>query len=293
LGHLLDSAHDIAREYRVLAALAPTDVPVPRVFGLATDTAGFAVPTMLIERIDGLVVDELKIAERLLPDARRTAGLSMVDTLNTLHAVDIEQVGLAEFASRSPYAQRQLKRWSRQWTETRGAHLPDLDRLTELLAANVPDDQRTALVHGDFHIRNVILSPDSGRVLAALDWELCTLGEPLADLGTLLAYWPERGDRVTGLFEASLLDGFPSRAELIERYARASGRDVNALRFWHVLGLWKVAIIAEGVRRRAIDEPRNATAGGAPEPEFAERMVARAWDVAQESGLARERRIVR
>jgi aminoglycoside phosphotransferase (APT) family kinase protein len=284
LGRLLHSAHDVAREFRVLAALAATDVPVPRVFGL-TEGAGFSAPTMLMEHVGGLVVDDIAIAEGLLPAVRRAAGLSMVETLAKIHAVDPERIGLADLASHSPYAQRQLKRWSQQWVESKRAELPDLDRLTELLRANLPTAQSTALVHGDFHIRNVILSAASGSVLAALDWELCTLGEPLADLGSLLAYWPESGDRPTGLFTASLLEGFPSRADLIERYATTSGRDVDELPFWHVLGLWKVAVIVDGVQRRANDEPLNAAKVGLPEPEFVERMVARAWDVARETGL--------
>ncbi|MET0821442.1 MAG: phosphotransferase, partial [Aeromicrobium sp.] len=141
------------------------------------------------------------------------------------------------------------------------------------------------LVHGDFHVRNVIADPATGALRAVLDWELSTLGDPLADIGSLLAYWPEAGDPPTGLFAASTLPGFADRRAMAETYLAASGRDGADLEYWHVLGLWKIAVISEGVLRRALDDPRNAADGGPPEPGFVDSLVERAWTTARAAGL--------
>lgn len=274
LGRLLESAHDVAREHRILTALADTDVPVPRVHGLL----GEGADQLLMEYVDGLVIDRMSVAEALPPEVRAGVGPSLADTLAVLHAVDIQKVGLADLASHRPYAQRQLRRWSRQLDGSRTRDLPDLDRLTALLGDRVPEQRELVLVHGDLHVRNVICSPETGAVRAVLDWELSTLGDPLADLGTLLAYWSQAGE-APGFFAASALPGFVRRDDLVATYLDATGRDADALGFWHVLAMWKVAIIAEGVRRRALDEPRNAAAGGPPAPEAIDRLISLAWDL--------------
>ena len=132
---------------------------------------------------------------------------------------------------------------------------------------------------------NVITSSDTGDVIAALDWELCTLGDPLADVGSLLAYWPEPGETFGGEFSASTLDGFPDRAEIAQVYVEETGRDPKDLGFWHVLGLWKIAVIAEGVMRRARDEPQNKAAAGTPTVERIDAFVAKACDIASRAGI--------
>ncbi|MGZ4559322.1 MAG: phosphotransferase family protein, partial [Mycobacteriaceae bacterium] len=264
LGHLLASAHDVAREARILSALEDTAVPTPRVYGLCEDPEISDVPLLLMEFVDGQVVDRMSAAEALTPQRRREIGVSLPDTLVKIHAVDLEATGLTSLASHKPYAQRQLKRWGAQWEYSKTRELPDLDDLTRRLVAAAPEQRELTLVHGDFHLRNVITSVENGEVIAALDWELCTLGEPLADIGTLLAYWPEPGETTGGDFAASTLEGFPSRAELAGIYLEKTGRDPAALKFWHALGLWKVAVIAEGVMRRAMDEPQNAAESGTP-----------------------------
>ena len=274
LGELLASAHDVAREHRILSALQGTDVPLPRVHGLCEDPAVTDVPVLAVSYVDGTVVDERADAEALAPAARHAIGLSLVDTLGRIHGVDLTAVGLDDLASHKPYAARQLKRWSGQWELSRTRELPALEQLTERLRALEPEPGEVVLVHGDSHLRNVIVDPDDASVRAILDWELCTLGDPLADLGTVLAYWPQPGDPPTMRFDASMVEGFATREELVERYVAATGRDVTHVPFWHGLGLWKLAIILEGVRRRQLDDPRNLTAMGRIPAEAVDELVA-------------------
>jgi len=282
LGSLLASAHDVKREARILTALEDTEVPTARVLGVADPDEA---PLALIEYVDGVVVDRMSIARELRPEVRRGVGLSMVMTLAKIHAVDLKATGLIELSSHKPYAERQLKRWSGQWEASKTRELPALDRLTERLQAAIPAQQDLTLVHGDFHLRNVITSRDGAAVRAVLDWELSTLGDPLADVGTLLAYWPRAGEVTAEGFNASSLPGFPARDELIRTYAEATGRDLAALGFWHALGLWKIAIIAEGIVRRITEEPQNQASAGIPTVERIEALVARATEVAWAAGL--------
>ena len=284
LGELLASAHDVAREARILSALEDTPVPTPRVYELTRDAAG--VPLLLMEFVDGLVLDRMPIAESLTPQRRREIGLSMPTTLAKIHAVDIEKSDLDDLASHKPYAQRQLKRWAGQWEQSKTRELPDLDDLTRRLIAAAPEQQELALVHGDFHLRNVITSHATGDVIGVLDWELSTLGDPLADMGSLLAYWPGPGEEdIAGGFAATALDGFPDRAELARVYLAQTGRDAETLKYWHALGLWKIAIIAEGVMRRAMDEPQNKAAAGTPTVRWIDALVCKAREVAEDAGI--------
>jgi aminoglycoside phosphotransferase (APT) family kinase protein len=283
LGTLLASAHDVGREARILAALQDTAVPTPRVYGLTRDGAGVAL--LLMEFVDGLVVDRMPIAEALTPQHRRQIGLSLTNTLAKIHAVDIEAVGLSDLASHKPYAQRQLKRWAGQWELSKTRELPGLDDLTRRLIAAAPGHQELTLVHGDFHLRNVITSYTTGEVIAVLDWELSTLGDPLADMGSLLAYWPAPGEDTAGDFAAAALDGFPGRAEMARTYLAETGRDAETLKYWYALGLWKVAVIAEGVMRRAIDEPQNKAASGTPTIQRIDALVQKASEVADDAGI--------
>lgn len=285
LGHLLASAHDVAREGRILSGLQGTSVPTPRVFGLCTDPRVTDVPLLLMDHVDGLVVDTMEIAEGLAPERREAIGRSLARTLGTVHGVDLETAGLADLASRKPYAARQLKRWHGQWERSKTRELPVVDELERRLRAAMPEPGEITLVHGDFHLLNVITDRASGEVAAVLDWELCTLGDPLADLGGLLAYWPQPGDPAGAVFEAPALPGFPSREELAAVYAQATGRSLEALPFWHVLGLWKVAIIAEGVIRRALDEPRNQAADTILSTQVVDDLLTRAAWVADGAGL--------
>jgi aminoglycoside phosphotransferase (APT) family kinase protein len=193
---------------------------------------------------------------------------SLAAALARVHAVDLAATRLDDLASHAPYAQRQLKRWKHQWEMSHTRDMPALTALTERLEAAAPAKCELTLVHGDFHLDNVILTSGGQDVRAILDWELCTLGEPIADVGTLLAYWGES----------------PGAAAIAETYSRDTGRDLAALPFWHALALWKIAIICEGVRRRAIEHDENASLGGVPEAAAVERFVERAWQVIDEAG---------
>ncbi len=284
LGDLLASAHDVAREARILSALEDTPVPTPRVYGLSRDAAG--IPLLLMEFVDGLVVDRMPIAESLTPQRRRQIGLSMPTTLAKIHAVDLEKAGLDDLASHKPYAQRQLKRWAGQWEQSKTRELPDLDDLTRRLITAAPQQQELTLVHGDFHLRNVITSHMTGEVVGVLDWELSTLGDPLADMGSLLAYWPQPGEEdIAGGFAATALEGFPDRAEMARVYLAQTGRDAATLKYWHALGLWKIAVIAEGVMRRAMDVPQNKAAAGTPTLRWIDALVCKAREVAEDAGI--------
>ncbi|MEY9895392.1 aminoglycoside phosphotransferase (APT) family kinase protein [Catenulispora sp. MAP5-51] len=273
LGHLLASAHDVAREARILTALQDSDVPVPRVFGVWTADG---VPMVLMQFVDGLVLDRKEVVDGVEEPTRHAVGLSIARALAPVHAVDLDKTGLVDLASHKPYAERQLKRWTTQWQHSKTRESADLDTLTARLAAAIPEQRELTLVHGDFHMRNVIVSPADGSVASVLDWELCTLGDPLADIGTLLAYWPAAGEAGQGLLSFSTMPGFPDRDEMAAAYLEASGRDGAALAFWHALGLWKIAIIAEGVLRRVLDEPRNRAAAFAPTTEQIDSLIAKA-----------------
>jgi aminoglycoside phosphotransferase (APT) family kinase protein len=285
VGPLLPSAHDVAREHRILSALEPAAAPTPAVHGFTDDPAITDAPLLLMAYVDGMSLDDPSVAETLAPAVRSRLGRALVRSLASVHDVDLHATGLRDLASHENYAGRQLRRWRRQWDDSRTRELPAVAELADRLQAAIPEQRELALVHGDFHLLNVIAAPDGGEIRAILDWELCTLGDPLADLGGLLAYWPQPGDTTMGPFRASLLPGFPSRAELSQAYADETGRDLTALPFWHVLGLWKIAIIGEGVRRRALDDERNAARTGIPSTDSLDDIVAQAQRVAADAGL--------
>lgn len=266
LGNLLPSAHDVAREHRILSRLVDTPVPIPRPVALREADAELDAPLLLMEHVPGLVVDSEASLATVSLERRHAIGISLARTLATIHAVDLAAVGLDDLASHKPYALRQLKRWRRQFEDSKTREIPLISDLADRLESNVPEQQEVTLVHGDYHLLNVITDPASGSVRAILDWELCTLGDPLADLGTLLAYWPQADDPVPPTpspFPAR--PGFPNRRELVDAYARSADRDVGAIGFWETLGCWKVAVIGEGVLRRCLDEPGNGDAGEAAE----------------------------
>jgi aminoglycoside phosphotransferase (APT) family kinase protein len=272
-GDILPSAHDMAREYRVLRGLASENMPVPRPLALCEDPEVTGAVFYAMEHVDGLVLTTLDTAERLTPAARAETGWSMVRTLVRLQSTDLDASGLADLRRPGGYAGRQLRRWRRQWEASRTRDLPLVDALAERLEAKVPEETDVTVVHGDFHLLNVIVGPD-GEVRAVVDWELCTVGDPLADLGLTIAYWNELGkpageDR--HLFREPITDlrGFPDAAELVAEYERASGRDLSPLGFWVAFAYWKIAVITEGVYRRWLDNPISGSnpehVGGAVE----------------------------
>jgi aminoglycoside phosphotransferase (APT) family kinase protein len=249
---VLPSAHDMAREHRVISALAGTPVPVPATFGLCQDPAVTGAPFYVMGHVDGIVPrDEATVAAGLDEPARAAAASSLVDALVALHAVDPDRVGLGQLGRHHGYLERQLARWQRQLEQSRTRPLPALDEVHRRLAANLPAQVGPArIVHGDFRLDNLVLSP-AGQVLAVLDWELCTLGDPLADVGLLCVYWAEPGDETLPLGAApTRMPGFPGRAAITEAYAARSGRDLSELDTYVAFASWKLAIILEGVVAR-------------------------------------------
>ncbi len=258
LGHVLPTAHDMAREFRVLSALTRTRVPVPRPLALCEDPAVTGAPFYVMEWCPGVVLDrELPPGYAARADERRRMGDALIETLALLHAVDYRAVGLEGFGQPQGYLERQLRRWGRQWQGNQTSPLPEIDELLRRLARALPAQGDACIVHGDYRLGNLALDPhDPGRVVAIFDWEMATLGDPLADLGYTLVYWQEAGDAAAGDAFAdyvprfTALPGFPSRAELALHYARASGRDVGAIDFYRVLALTKLAVISEGIYKR-------------------------------------------
>jgi len=253
LGHVLPTAHDMAREHRVLSALADTDVPVPRPLALCTDPAVNGEPFYVMEDRPGVVLAEgFDPGFAARPEERRAIGHALVDTLARLHALSPESVGLGDFGRPEGYVERQVRRWAAQWEGNRTAPLPEIDELLARLARALPGGSGAAIVHGDYRLGNLALDPrDPGRIVAIFDWEMATLGDPLAELGYTLIYWTQPGEPDTvGSGGATARPGFPTRDELVERYARASGRPVGAVDFYRVLALTKLAVISEGIYKR-------------------------------------------
>jgi len=254
-GAVLATAHDMVREHRVVSALAGTPVPVPRTLHLATDTSVLGAPFYVMERVVGVhVATELPAGWATTPAERRAVADGLVDVLADLHAVDPVAVGLADFGRPEGFLARQVRRWSTQWAATRDTDRPAMDALAARLAATVPVTRRSGVVHGDYRLDNCLLDPQvPGRVRAVLDWEMSTLGDPLTDLGLLFVYWPEPGeDRgVPAVSAVTTLPGFPTRAELAERYAARTGADTDQLA-WYVGFAWfKFAAIIAGVVARS------------------------------------------
>jgi aminoglycoside phosphotransferase (APT) family kinase protein len=285
VGHRLATAHDVAREHRILRALGATAVPAPVVLAFTEDPAVTDAPLLLMAFVDGIVLDDAEVARRLEPATRARLSASLVRALARVHEVDLCATGLDDLASHGPYAARQIRRWRRQWQASRTRELPAVERLADRLEAAMPEQRELTLVHGDYYLLNVVAAPGGEEIRAILDWELCTLGDPLADLGGLLAYWPQVGDAGDWAFPARRLPGFPSPRALAELYAAETGRDLGALAFWQALGLWKVAIISEGVRRRALDDERNAARTGVLTARAVEDLVDEAHIVLFEAGL--------
>ena len=197
-GHLLPTAHDMAREYRIISALGPAGVPVAPALGLSTDDAVNGAPFYVMGFVDGIIArGEAEVEKNLDMAARQRTGLALTDTLAQIHGVDPDAVGLGDLGRKEDYIARQLRRWFgnyRAALESRGGDsLPDVDLVHDQLADRIPEQGPAAVVHGDYRLDNCVITPD-GRMLAVLDWELCTLGDPLADLGQLMVYWPEPGE---------------------------------------------------------------------------------------------------
>ena len=251
LGHVLASAHDMGREHRIISGLQRTAVPVAPALGFCDDLTVNGSPFYVMGFVDGHVLRDREAAEAILsPDARRVASESLVDTMAAIHSVDLKVAGLNELGRHEGYIGRQLKRWYGQWNQQQTRALPAVDRVHDELSRRIPEQGPATIVHGDYRLDNCMLG-DDGRVVAVLDWEICTLGDPLADLGLLQVYWTGPNDVASAWTgSATTAAGFYDRAHLAERYAQVSGRDLTNLPFYVSFAYWKLACILEGVYAR-------------------------------------------
>jgi aminoglycoside phosphotransferase (APT) family kinase protein len=252
LGELLPSAHDMSREHRIMSALAPTNVPVPKMLGVCRDPEVNGGPFYVMRFAEGAILrDEAEVEASFAPDQRTAVADSLIDSLCDLHLVDPDTVGLGDLSKREDYIGRQLRRWNRQYEASNPRDIPAVAEAHRLLAERVPEQQRLAIVHGDYRIDNTVFAADNS-VEAVLDWELCTLGDPLADLGLLLVYWVEPGEDSSFMLSGTptLAAGFPDRQHLLARYGERSGADLSQIDYYVAFGSWKLACIAEGILTR-------------------------------------------
>ncbi|MFF5226864.1 phosphotransferase family protein [Dactylosporangium sp. NPDC000521] len=256
LGHVLATAHDMSREHRIISALGPTAVPVPEALLLCEDDSVLGAPFYLMSRVPGVVLRSRKQTDALGEEARREVAFAMMDTLAELHRVDPAGVGLGDFGRPEGFLERQVRRWSKQLAQSTSRDLPDASLLRDRLAATIPVSATTAIVHGDYRLDNLIVDPDRLKVAAVLDWEMATVGDPLTDLGLLLAYWTVLDRLKIGfnpIAEGLGADaGFPSGDELLQRYAVASGAVLDDLHWYVAMACYKLAVVLEGIHYRYI-----------------------------------------
>ncbi|MEU3883106.1 phosphotransferase family protein [Streptomyces californicus] len=249
LGHVLATAHDMAREYRVISGLHPTAVPVPEPLLLCEDDTVLGAPFYVMEYVEGVPYRTAEQLAPLGPERTRAAVLGLVDTLVDLHAVDPGAVGLGDFGRPEGFLERQLRRWGKQLDASRNRELAGVDELHADLGRSLPASPAPTVVHGDYRLDNVLLGPDE-RIRAVLDWEMSTLGDPLTDLGLLVMYSSDLGLPESPVSTTSGAPGHPSPAELIERYAARSGRDTSAISWYTAFAWFKLAVILEGIHYR-------------------------------------------
>jgi aminoglycoside phosphotransferase (APT) family kinase protein len=255
-GPVAPTAHDMPREYKLLAAINPVFGLAPRPYLLCEDTAIIGVPFYLMERRRGFVIRRempAEIEDSL--DLRRSISESLVDTLAALHRVDIHPTGLAGIGKPVGFVTRQVRGWADRWLRSKISEVPEIDEIIAWLLDRLPpepDESRPAtLVHNDFKLDNVMLDySDPARVVAVLDWEMCTVGDPLVDLGILLCYWPEKNDpeaRRDSISSVTTEPGWMTRAEIIHRYAEKTGRDLSGIKFYEVFAIFKIAVVIQQI----------------------------------------------
>jgi len=251
LSHGLASAHDMAREHRIIAALESTEVPVPTALGLCTDEGVNGAPFYVMPFMTGHVVRSIDDAEHALSTSARThSSRSLTDTLASLHRVNIADVGLADLARHENYLARQLRRWKGQWDQQHTRELPLIDEVHDQLVDDLPEQGPARLVHGDYRLDNTMVAAD-GSVVAVLDWEICTLGDPLADLATLCVYWTGPDDTPSAWEStATVAKGFWNREQIINRYGEITGSDLSRFNTYLAFANWRLACILEGVYAR-------------------------------------------
>ncbi|QGK70637.1 phosphotransferase [Allosaccharopolyspora coralli] len=251
LGHVLATAHDMSREYRVMSALHDTAVPVPETLSLCEDTDVLGAPFYVMEHVSGTVLRTPEQTEKLAVADRRDVSMRLVDVLADLHAIDPGSVGLGDFGRPEGFLERQVRRWSKQLASSRSRDIAGIDHLAERLGETVPSSTRTGIVHGDYRLDNVLLG-DELEINAVLDWEMATIGDPFTDLGLLAVYW----EGFSGMPTNPIAKGvgpeydFPAASELLDRYAERIGTDLSTLNWYVGFGYFKIAVILEGIHYR-------------------------------------------
>ncbi|MCL2536332.1 MAG: phosphotransferase family protein [Nocardiaceae bacterium] len=284
LGMAHSRAHDVLREAEVLDRLRDTPVPAPGVVGTCDDDTVTGAPFFVMKHIDGVVLRDPETVTATVPvDSRPALASELVESLAALHSVDPRDVGWDELADRDDYVARQLRRWSTNWAQDRVRTLDDIGRTHDRLRERIPRQGAARIVHGDFRLDNCLFAPD-GTIGGILDWELTTVGDPLADLGQLLAYWAQPDDEVCALENPpTRVQGFPTRDDLVEKYLAAVRPDtVPDIDYYVAFNWWKIACIVEGVYTRTL---RGAMGSSDRSPQSfgaqAERIAAQAWRYAQ------------
>lgn len=269
LGPVAPTAHDMAREFRWLSAVHPAFPLAPRAYALCDDPAIVGSVFYVMERRRGVVVRHEEPPTLQTPAMRRRVGGALVDALADLHRIDLAQAGLMHLGKPLGFVERQVRGWTERWHRSKTTELPEMDGLATWLGANLPPNpERPSIVHGDFKLDNLMLSADTlDQIVAVFDWEMSALGDPLVDLGILLAYWmptapPDQQDALTSVTGRP---GWFTRDELIERYQTRSGADVSTLRYFEVFALFKIAVVIQQIYYRFVvgqtDDPRFATFG--------------------------------
>ncbi|HVP04156.1 MAG TPA: phosphotransferase family protein [Dehalococcoidia bacterium] len=252
LSHVQATAHDMSREFRVISALHPTGFPTPETYALCTDDSVLGAQFYIMEFVDGIIaVDANDTAKRFDEKKRHEIGIELVDVLARLHAFKPEEIGLGDFGKPQGYLERQVRRFSDQLDAIRYRETPELDELAKRLKGAIPPERTAGIVHGDYRLDNAIINAE-GHVIAVLDWEMCTLGDSLADLGLLRMYWgrPTSAQVLIGSSSVMSLPGFPTWEEAAARYEEKSGVSLAGLDFYTVLAHFKLGVILENMYKR-------------------------------------------
>ena len=253
LGLILESAHNMAREFKIISALGRTDIPVAPALGLCQDKEINQADFYVMGFVEGQVYTSSVQAESIPPTERKSLSLNVIDTLVQLHRIDPDAIGLGDLGKKEDYVARQVRRWTKQYENTKTDDIPEMDELARLLKDNIPVQVGSAIAHGDYRLGNLMVYHN--RVAAILDWELCTLGDPLADLGYLLNWWYQPDEIEPGEEDdaPSAVEGFLSRQELVDYYAENTGRDLSRINYYRALSYWRLAAIYQGVYKRYLE----------------------------------------
>lgn len=278
LFQVLATAHDMEREHKIIAALhgsgqsGGATVPVPRPIGLCTDEAVNERPFYVMEFVEGTIIRTTELAQTHPVEFRQNVSRSLVEVLAQIHAVDVDAVGLGDLGKKEDYIARQLRRWMRQFDESKVSERPVFYEIHDHLVNRVPDQGVASIVHGDYRLDNCMVGDDA-QINAVLDWELCTLGDRLADLSGLLCYWTEPGDERPALDDSpTSIGGFASRAELLEIYEEVSGRSLDNIDFYLSFSAWRLASILEGVYSRYVNGAMGDKADDTDTEQFVDRI---------------------